>query len=931
MAKRSKRTISKPSRDSIQTEVTRLLTQMQHGHHSAGTAIERLGKKFPEDPYVLNALGCLNLERGRAHMALDYFEKSALRGYTKRDEQRRNIFLSLAMKGELDRFCDLWSELSEKIQTTSHDTEKKLQHEISLLKSALKAARATANVNIVKKCLTLWKEREPNSSALTLAYVTTLLTNGDKDTAIDALKKIPPIDRDNVPELLQAAELCYKLRLSASLKYFSKACEVLQLSHYSNDIPSANLFQRAITIGTNLSQFEKAASLMEILLSLHPELSESKLYDRLNIHQQANHWENVEQLVPEYLNAVRTDRIKPKGLFRHLSLPGLTDADHLELANAYQKTLKTPVELETSYNPNRQPRTGRQLRIGFLSADFRQHPVAQLVVEVFERINRSKFSVIGYDLADEQPSLLRTRILEALDEVVHARTLSDEELTETILKDEIDILVDLQGDTSDTRVWLMRQRLAPIHVGWLGFPGTLGSGVNDYIIADKHVIPKDSFLNFAEAPVWLPTTYIPNDPERQPLQTPPRVTQDLPDNAIVFCCFNGQYKITKEIFHAWCRILQQVDGSVLWLRKETDAVVQYFCDVASTFGINPDRLIFAPRTQTQIDHLTRLQCADIALDTRPYNAHTTTIDALWAKVPTITLPGDTFASRVAASILHAADLEQFIAIDIDDYVDKAIRLAKDEEKRKTLRIYLSNLRETSPLYNSNIFVSGLEAAFEAMYAQYEQGLAPQPILKLKHASDIQLCEMLKHSNIKQLSQMSTSLLLEKAQTLLNKEELQQAQSLYEEVINRTPDQFEACMGLGLVYSVAGHYERALGWFEKAQSLDQKHQHVIDNIKKVKEKISSNNAENIKFFLFNGQKFHQNGDLDTAMSHYQKVLELSPKHPTALHYTGLIEVQLGNCSGLEYIKESLKIQPNNEIFLANYTVAKKRCQQSSESR
>ncbi|MYL24808.1 hypothetical protein GLV89_13575 [Halomonas alkaliantarctica] len=886
------------AQDGVGKRAAILLGQIQRGHQGASAELEKMGKRFPKHPVVLNALGCLALEKGNGEQALAYLAKAKKRGYPNAREQQRNQLIAHAMIGDTSSFDALWSEITAQ--------ESQPEREIALLRSALKAARAKQHISIIERCLYLWQERDADSPALALSHVSLLLQERRLDEAVEQLKAMPPIPAENTAELLQAAELANRLKHPAALHYFNKARE--------NTITEANPLQRLIALGLSLKQFKAAAELMETLLAHHSELAESKLYDRLNIHQQANHWDAVEALVPQYLEAVHKGRIKPTGLFRHLSLPGLTDADHLKLANAYLAGKSPVTESPPESVFQRAPRAGRKLRIGFLSADFKQHPVAQLVVEVFERIDRERFEVIGYDLAEDQPSLLRSRVLDALDNAVPARYLTDDELITRIRDDQIDVLIDLQGDTTDTRVWLLRHRLAPVQAGWLGFPGGLGEGVNDYLLADRHVIPETSFADFAEQPVWLPTTYIPNDPERQPLTPPPRVTQDLPEDAVVFCCFNGQYKITREIFHAWCRILQQVDNSILWLRKEDPHVIEHYQEVAAEYGIASDRLIFAPRTQTQIDHLTRLQCADIALDTRPYNAHTTTVDALWARLPVITVPGDSFTSRVAASILHIAGLDAWIAQDIDDYVDKAVTLAKSPNKRAELRDYLTQAREQSPLYSTQAFVDGLQAAFETMYARFEQGLAPAPI------TDLSAAEKSPEPSNAQQSSTSVALLLEQAETHLYKEQIKQAHELYQQVLAQVPDQPQACHGTGLIHSLCGQYETALMWLDKAVAAEPDNQRWQQHRDKVQAKRQKNHAVTLKEQLGQAQQAHQNGDFVSAGYYYDQVLAVSPRHPVALHYRGLLEVQQGNAEGLDRMREALRIQPNNANFLRNYQKA-----------
>jgi predicted O-linked N-acetylglucosamine transferase (SPINDLY family) len=890
--KSRKRRVKKTSQQPAQL-ASHLLSQIQRGHQPAVQRLQELGRRYPKDPVVCNALGCLALERGEGAQALDYLHRAHTLGYPNQREQQRNRLIAYALIGDEAQFATHWQELSAASESP--------EREIAVLRSAIKAARATEQVAVIRYGLQQWRCRAPDDPALALSEIGLLLYQQERAAALDVLQAMPPIPASDGPTLLAAAQVAFQLKHPASLNYFQKACEV--------DRDDANYLQALISLGGNLNQFDQVIRLLATLLERWPDLADSKLYDRLNIYQQANRWDEVERLVPEYLDAVRAGRIVPKGLFRHLSLPGLGDAEHLLLAHAYLAAKPLPAAPPPEGVLQRPPRAGRPLRIGYLSADFKQHPVAQLLVEVLERHDRQRFTLIGYDIAEDQPSLLRDRVLAALDEVVPVRRLSDAELIERIRADHLDILVDLQGDTSESRVWLLRARLAPIQVGWLGFPGGLGQGINDYILADAQVIPATAFAHFAEQPVWLPDTYIPNDPLRQPLPKPPRLAHGLPETAIVWCCFNGQYKITREMFHAWCRIMQQVEDSILWLRKEDDSVMAHFRSVAGDYGIAPERLIFAPRTHTQIDHLTRLQCADIALDTRPYNAHTTSIDALWARLPVITLPGESFASRVACSILHVAGFPEWIARDIDDYIAKAVALALDRPRLQAAKQQLEQARTTSVLYDAQRFVNGLEQAFEAMYARFEQGLAPAPICDLTVTPVA--------SSAPPSTALSVELLLENAHTLLYKEQLGPAQQLYHQVLAARPDQPAACHGLGLIHGLRGDYTQALAYLDRALAQDPDNARYQQHRETLVAKQTRNHAEQIATALHQAQRAHQAGDLAAAICGYDQILEHSPRHPKALHYKGLAEVQQGQAVGLEKMRDSVVIQPHNQEFLHNY--------------
>lgn len=889
-------------KDIFAAKVDSLLSQVRVGNKSALNKLQRVCQKKPNHPYVLNALACLALEKGDGDRAAVYLQKALDKNYPNSTEILRNQLIASAMSGDLESFDEYWLKIENE--------RPNLSSKIEPIKSAYKVARYSKHADVLDRVLQIWSDLTPDDTYLLLSRIAIKLDRDDTDQASNLIEQLPEIDETEFSSLMLACELCDRAKNTKSFEYLEKAYVALDKSK-PNDI------QRLIHMAIKLNEFKVASTLLEELVDSQPDLYESKLYDMLNIYQKSCQWDKAENLVPDYLDAVATDKIKTPGLWQALSFPGLTDTDHLLLANSYVSKFESPPSPPSNVF-QRQPRQNRRLKVGYLSADFKNHPVAQLLVEIIEQHDSDKFETFAYDLAEESLSLYRQRILEAFDNVIHVRSFTNDELIQQIRNDNIDILVDLQGDTSDSRFLLFRHRLAPIQVNWLGYAGTTGQGISDYIIADKHVIPENSFPHFAEAPVWLPDTYIPNDPQREPMPVPPRVVHGLPDDALVFCCFNGQYKITKEIFHAWCDILFQVPNSILWLRYESNMVKKHFISVVKSFGIDPDRLIFAPRTQYQVEHLTRLQCADIALDTRPYNSHTTCIDALWAGLPIITLPGDTFASRVASSILNVVELQELIASDIQDYVRIAVDLAQDTKRIKELRQYLIQSRNTSPLFDSLRFTRNLEAAYEAMFARFELGLEPAPITDLQSP--------ISNYGTTKL-QSSIQLALERAESFLKNEKTDKARELFQYVFEKDSNNAQALNGLGLIHALHGRYDEAIGLLEQAISQAPDVEHYQINLARVKEKQVMDHAANLSSKLLEAQNYHSSGQLDKAMSLYGDILELSPKHPVALHYYGLLQVQQGDPSGLENMLVSLKIQPHNENFLKNYQKAKSLIQTS----
>src|SRR5262249_39652927 len=270
-----------------------------------------------------------------------------------------------------------------------------------------------------------------------------------------------------------------------------------------------------------------------------------------------------------------------------------------------------------------------RIRIGYFSADFRSHPVAQLVVGMFEHHDTSRFEITALSYGQDDTSNLCNRIKAAVENFIDIRTLTDEEIAELISRREIDVIVDLTGLTQFNRFAVLSRRIAPIQINFLGYAGTMGADWMDYIIADSTVIPEDHFRFYSEQVVWLPDTYYPNDYRRLISErVPTRAECSLAEAAFVFCCFNNTYKITPEVFAVWMKLLAAIEGSVLWLIETNPTAKQNLRNEVKARGISPEQLIFAPRLPLA-DHLSRHRHADLFLDTLPYNAHTTACDALW--------------------------------------------------------------------------------------------------------------------------------------------------------------------------------------------------------------------------------------------------------------------------------------------------------------
>jgi len=370
---------------------------------------------------------------------------------------------------------------------------------------------------------------------------------------------------------------------------------------------------------------------------------------------------------------------------------------------------------------------GDRIRLGYFSADFQEHATAYLTAELFELHDRKKFEIIAYRFGSAGSDAMRERLSAAFDRFEDVSELSDEQAAMLARTHAIDIAIDLNGYTRESRPGIFARRAAPIQVNFLAFPGTMGAAFIDYIIADPIVIPEHHRTHYSEKIVYLPDCYQVNDRKRE---IAPRVNTraelGLPDSGFVFCSFNNSFKFTPDVFAVWMRILGRIPDSVLWLLADHPVVRRNLRAEAQRLGVDPSRLCFAQRLDLAA-HLARHRAADLFLDTFVCNAHTTASDALWVGLPVLTCMGETFAARVAASLLTAIGLPELITRSPAEYEALAVELASRPEQLQAIRRKLAGNRLTHPLFDSPRYTRNIEAAYSRMWQRYQQGLEPQHI------------------------------------------------------------------------------------------------------------------------------------------------------------------------------------------------------------
>ncbi len=368
-----------------------------------------------------------------------------------------------------------------------------------------------------------------------------------------------------------------------------------------------------------------------------------------------------------------------------------------------------------------------RIRLGLVSFDFREHPVSQLLVEVLERLDRSRYSLHLYSSGPDDGSPLRARVVAAADAFVEVKGLSDAQAAERIRADGIDLLVDLMGHTRGHRLGIFARRPAPVQAAFLGFPGSTGLDCIDYIVGDPLVTPLALAANYSEKLAQLPLTMQPNGAGRPLPQPMTRTQAGLPEDAFVMCAFNHTYKILPEAFDTWCSLLHELPHAVLWL-KETNAQLHgNVLRAAAERGVAASRIVFAPVVR-YADHFSRLALADVFVDTWPYNGHTTASDALWAGVPVITCYGESYASRVAASVLNATGLGELAFGTVADYRCAILALALDPAMLAPYRDHLVNNRLKLALFDTARYTRELEDLFSRMVQRWRDGLPAEHLL-----------------------------------------------------------------------------------------------------------------------------------------------------------------------------------------------------------
>jgi len=482
----------------------------------------------------------------------------------------------------------------------------------------------------------------------------------------------------------------------------------------------AQVHQNHGSVMKRLKRLDKALTSFERALVLNPELN-FLLGDLLHSKMLLCLWDDLTNDLNELTKKINNNEkvIEPFSMLALIDNPEIQRKTAEIFANKnYPKNHDLP---EIGLYPKH-----KKIRIGYFSADFREHPVSALTAELYEIHDRSHFEIYGFSFGPDTKDKMNLRIKAGVDHFYDVRTMPHKDVAMLARSLEIDIAVDLGGHTQNARTGIFAMSAAPIQVSYIGYIGTMGANYYDYLLADQKMIPEKNQKYYAEKIAYLPSYQVNDSTQSPPSTTLTRQDIGLPEKGFVFCCFNNTYKITPDTFDSWGRILEKVKDSVLLIYADNESAQINLTKEISLRGINPNRLIFGKRL-SKSEYLARYRLADLFLDTHPYNAGTTASDALRMELPVLTYLGSSAASRHAASVITALNLPELITTTEEEYEKLAVELATDPKKLKIIKDKLVGNLPIAPLYNTPMFTRHLESAYSMMYDRYQRGLDPDHI------------------------------------------------------------------------------------------------------------------------------------------------------------------------------------------------------------
>ena len=467
----------------------------------------------------------------------------------------------------------------------------------------------------------------------------------------------------------------------------------------------------------NFERYEEAYKFFDIALKLNPKLDDGSIFE---IKTKTNNWIDFEKNISDLKNSVLNNKIIIKPFLTKILFDDLNFTKINSINYANSKGLNNKFSDKIKYNKR------EKIILGYYSSDFRDHAIGQLTVELLELHNKKKFEIICFynDTAEDH---ITEKIKKSVNKFFNITNFINSKVITLSKNLKIDIAIDLNGYTKNSRVDIFSERFCPLQVSFLGYPGTSGIQNIDYLIADKNLIPEKNKKYYTEKIIYLPNSYQPSDSTRVVIDK--KLTRNdfnLKDDQFIFCCFNTAHKINPKIFDSWANILRAVNNSVLWLLENNNISQKNLKKEAIIRKIDPERIIFCKRTSSK-EHIKRYQLADLYLDTFPYGAHTTANESLFSGLPIITIIGESFQSRVCSSLLTTIGLKELITNSHNEYENLAINIAKNPQKLKLIKDNLKINIKNSPLFKSKFFTENLEKAYISIYERHNNNLEPEHI------------------------------------------------------------------------------------------------------------------------------------------------------------------------------------------------------------
>lgn len=606
--------------------------------------------------------------------------------------------------------------------------QQSVQRNLSVLDlmHAAESLRAAGTPEQIKTLYATWIEHNQDNPllyAVLFNYAVILSDTGVLDFARECLQRAITLNPDFMPAYINLGRIYERLgAIGPAVQQWSTAIDRLAAVNGAAITHKTTAMNQAARVLESANQDEPAESMLHQSLELDN-----------NQREAVQHFVALRQRQCEWPIISSWERVSRETLMKGLSplsAAAYTDDPLLQLANAWHYNIADIGDpaIAPVWNAGSLPTpVNGKLRIGYLSSDLREHAVGHLMAEVFGLHDREKVEIFAYYCGPFANDPLHVQFKAAADHFISISEFDDESAARRIAADGIHILVDVNGYTREGRTKLVAMRPAPVIVNWLGYPGTCASPYHQYIIADNVIIPEENEMYYSEKVLRLPC-YQPNNRQRIVSDhQPTRAEMGLPDDAMVYCCFNGVHKLTRFTFDRWLTILERVPDSVLWLLSSTEPAQDRLRKYAQLRGIAPERLIFAGKLKNP-DHLARYPLADLFLDTTPYGAHTTASDALWMGVPVLTYAGRSFASRVCASLVDAGGTPELICSSAEEYVDRAVEFGVNRDLLMPFRQRLETVRDHSTLFDTPLLVRELETLYQQMWQDYENERLPQPDL-----------------------------------------------------------------------------------------------------------------------------------------------------------------------------------------------------------